>query len=132
MDGLVIVGTGIILWVILFPILCRPTVVTRLTVSPLSFKDAELQAVMRRLDQELRSRHGRTSLQRKFILYQPEQLKHRKVSLKTHEELPLKTVLRLIEPKAHVYFEYGTCGTCGGWTNFRILDESKRPASRAQ
>jgi hypothetical protein len=113
---------------ILYPAL-RPRLIpfTRLHVSPLRFKDAELQYVMGRLDHELR-RYDRLTLQPKHIRYEEEQLKGRKITLVTDDFLPLRDVFKLIEQKGQVDFQYGSCGTCGGLSSsILIRDISKKP-----
>lgn len=127
-EGIIVVAMLAVLAAVLWPVVTRPTPFTRLPISPLNFRNAELQTVVAKLDQELR-KHNRQTLSR--VRWEKEELRHRRVTLNTQEELPLGAIFPLLEQTARIKIVTGgLCGTCGGPLGLIVVRDLNRAHAR--
>ncbi len=121
-EGLVCLAIVAVLAALLLPaIQPRPVMYTKVTIPPLNCDKAELEEVMNELDAQMQNK-GRRTLAR--VVWQSDDLKHRRVTVQSSKEMPLGQVLRVVEENAGIEFDdSGKCGTCGGpISTLRIRD----------
>jgi hypothetical protein len=121
-EGLVCLAIIAVLAALLLPAIQPRTVTyTNVAIPPLTFDQAELEQVVNQLDVQMQNK-GRRSMA--HVLWQSDELKHRRVTVRTSKEMPLRQVLRVVEENAGIKFDdSGKCGTCGGpISTLRIRD----------
>ena len=123
---LVIVSIVGILSAVLYPTV-RPRVrFTRTQIPPVSFQNIELEGVVNQLTKAIQNNSSYTVKFSKRCRWNPERLKHRRITLQTQQTLTLKEVLHLVEQAGEVNFDNSNRDSCIGAVGSFVITDTRK------